>query len=128
MPEVKILLASDDFNQDYDSYYYQTEVRGSINDWEEISEEDLDWLRKYRHNLPVPFKGFKYIILVKDYLPLVERVNSIASLIEKEKIRIAEEEAKRAETNRRRAETKRKNKEEKERKLLEQLKGKYENG
>jgi hypothetical protein len=126
MPEAKILLATDSFD-DY-SHYYSSQLAGSITDWEEVTEEELDWLRSHLRQLPSPRCGLHYVLVVKDSETLQYRIQSIRLLIKEEKEKQEKERARREEINQRRQETKRKNKEEKERKLLEQLKGKYENG
>lgn len=123
MPEAKILLATDSFD-DY-SHYYSSQLAGSITDWEEVTEEELGWLRSHLRQLPPPRYSLHYVLVVKDSETLQFRIQSIKQLIEEEKEKQEKERAKREEINRRRQETKRRNKEEKERKLLEELSKKY---
>ena len=125
MPEVKIVLASEAYEEDYGNYYHRAEIKGTISDWEEISEEELTWLRKYIHEIPTPWKFWHYIILVKDDVPVMARLDSIKGFIKDEKKKQEEKRLAKEEINRKRQETKRKRQEEKELKELERLKEKY---
>lgn len=121
MPEVKILLVSD--NNPF--YIDDPFIKDSITDWEEVSHEDLQNLGKYKQYFPKLPDGYKYSILVKNFLPVKEAFTSIADVIEKAKKEAEKETAKREAANRKRQETKRKKQEAKERAELERLKEKY---
>jgi len=126
MREAKILLATNSSGDQFN--YYRSELIGGITDWEEVTEEELSWLRQYLPTLKPPLYGFHYILIVKDEQTIQFHLESIRKLVIAEKERQDKEKAKKEEINKRRQETRRKNQEEKERKLLEQLKGKYEDG
>jgi len=122
MQEVRMLLFT---NSSGDSWrYYESELAGIVTEWEEITDEELEWLTKYIRELEAPY-GLHYVLVVRDYTSAKYHIDSIRHLIDEEKTRIEAEEIKRKERAIRTAETKRKNKEEKERKMLEQLKAKY---
>ena len=87
MPKVKILIATETSQYEYDDYYTQHILRQGITDWEDISEEDLDFLQKNRYNI---IDREKYghdaypIVLVQDDITLVDRISSIREFIKKQ--------------------------------------------
>jgi hypothetical protein len=122
MPLVRMLLFT---NSSGDSWrYYSSELAGIITEWEEITDEELDWLAKYIKELEAPY-GLHYVLVVQDAATVNYHIDSIRHLIDAEKARIEAEEAKRKERAAKAAETKRRNLELKERAMLEKLKGKY---
>ena len=123
MPEVKILLVED--YRGYDNYLDDPFIKDSIVDWEEISQEDLNNLVKYKDYFPKPPTYFRYVILIKNFLPVKEAFTSLTDVIEKAKIEAEKETQKKEEANRKRQETRRKNQEAKEKAELERLKEKY---
>ncbi len=125
--EIKIILVEDVY-RDIDDYSGSAVVKESISDWETVSNEDLDFLRKNMYivarKVPV---GFRPVLITKDPMRIAERIESVREEIAKLK---AEQEAER--------ERRRKKQEEQERKkllktkkteleLLAELKKKYEN-
>lgn len=134
MPKVKILIATDS-SSDYDDYYSRTILRQGITDWEEISEEDLAFLRNNLYHI-VDRNVYGYsatpILVVQDEVNLVQRIASIkdAIRIENERRAAAEEAArKKREAAKLKKELAKKAKTEAaELALLNALKEKYENG
>lgn len=125
MPKVRLLLFT---NSSGDQFrYYSSELAGVVTEWEEVTDEELEWLTSHIRKLEAPY-GLHYVLVVEDLATTKYHIDSIRKFVEEEKAKQVAEETRRQEINKRRQETKRKNKEEKERKLLEQLKGKYENG
>lgn len=126
---VKILLGRDVGQYLDDDYYGRSIIQDSISDWEEISDEDYKFLKANFHML---FKSLNAdynlspFLIVKDNIPVIERINSIKKELDKERARQlayeAEQEAKRADRARKRMLKKAKD----ERALLEELKAKYE--
>lgn len=124
--EIKILLV-DDMYDDID-YNTSSVIKESISDWETVSDEDFEFLRKNMHVIArkIPI-GFRTVIIAKDPLRIAERIESVQAEIDRLK---AEQEAER--------ERQRKAQQERERKkllktkkseleLLAELKKKYEN-
>lgn len=87
---VKILL----MQELSDDYYSQKLIRDSITDWEEISEEDLRFLRNNLHRIYPPHGEFVPCIITKDDEPILERISQLRAAIEKEKRQQEEREAK----------------------------------
>jgi hypothetical protein len=124
---VKIVLSQEISLDDYGDYYSRNIIRDSITDWEEVSDEDykflcsnLIWLFKTVHAA-----GMKPCLLVKDELPIIQRVQSV-----KDEIRRYEQEKRQAEEKieQERAERVRKRllkKASSELELLKQLQDKY---
>lgn len=111
-----------------DDYYGSSVIREGISDWETVSNEDLEFLRKNMHIVArkVP-DGCRPVLITKDPVRIAERIESVREEIAKAK---AEQEAER--------ERRRKKQEEQQRKkllktkkteleLLAELKKKYEN-
>jgi L-lactate utilization protein LutC len=122
MPRVRLLLFT---NSSGDQFrYYSSELAGVITEWEEVTDEELEWLTTHIRKLEAPY-GLHYVLVVEDLATTKYHIDSIRQFVEEEKTKQEAEENKRKERARKTAETKRKNKEEKERKLLEQLKEKY---
>jgi hypothetical protein len=122
MPLVRMLLFT---NSSGDAWrYYSSELAGIVTEWEEITDDELDWLAKYIRELDAPY-GLHYVLVVQDAATVKYHVDSIRHLIDAEKAKIEAEEAKRKERAAKAAETKRRNLELKERAMLEKLKGKY---
>jgi hypothetical protein len=131
MPKVKIFIASDS-STDHDDYYSRVVLRQGITDWEEISDDDLVFLRENLHYIVDPKKyGYSAIPLIisQDEYNIIERIDSI-----KDRIRIetdrrnAEQEAarKKREASQRKKELAKKAKTEAEElALLDALREKY---
>jgi hypothetical protein len=82
---VKIVLAQDISLDDYGDYYSRNIIRDSITDWEEVSDEDFNFLRG---NLSWLFRsvqdaGMTPCLLVKDEQPIVQRIQSVKDEIRK---------------------------------------------
>ncbi len=122
MPNVRLLLFTDSSGDQF--RYYSSELAGVITEWEEVTDEELEWLTTHIRKLDAPY-GLHYVLVVEDLATTKYHIESIRQFVEEEKAKKEAEEAKRLERNRKIAETKKRNKEEKERKLLEQLKEKY---
>lgn len=127
--QVKIILSKEVLTS-YDDPYNYTLIRDGITDWEEISDEDYDFLR---WNLSYLCKTYNEeygnlvpMIIVKDDKPVLDRIESIKDFIEqlktKEAERKAEEERKKAEKAKKRMMKKVAD----ERALFEQLKEKFD--
>ena len=117
MAHVKLVLSTD-YCDDYHSHEY---ISQSITDWDEVTEEELIFLVSNYKKLSL-WKPYTYpILLIKNSTPVEELLVNIKDLMAKQ----LEESKKRKAAVEKAQETKRKNKEEKERKLLEELKGKY---
>lgn len=127
--QVKIILSKEVITS-YDDPYNYTLIRDGITDWEEISDEDYDFLR---WNLSYLYKTYNEeygnlvpMIIVKDDKPVLDRIESIKEFIEqlktKEAERKAEEERKKAEKAKKRMMKKVAD----ERALFEQLKEKFD--
>lgn len=125
--EIKILLVEDLYN-DIDDYNTSAVIKESISDWETVSDEDFEFLRKNTAVIDrkIP-SGYRAVIVMKDPLRISERIESIQAEIDRVK---AEQQAER--------DRRRKKQEEQERKrllksqktelaLLAELKKKYEN-
>lgn len=125
--EIKILLVEDLYN-DIDDYNTSAVIKESISDWETVSDEDFEFLRKNTAVIDrkIP-SGYRSVIVMKDPLRISERIESIQAEIDRVK---AEQQAER--------DRRRKKQEEQERKrllksqktelaLLAELKKKYEN-
>lgn len=123
MPEVAVILAEKNIytRSKEKSFYFEK----FITDWETISEEDYHELRNNMNLLKPPY-GYQYTIITRIDIPAIELLDSIKDKIaarkaeEEEKHRIKSERAKLA------AEKRKKKQEAEERKLLKQLKSKYE--
>lgn len=120
---VKILLIQ---HIDCDDYYSQSIIRESINDWEEISDEDFQFLKQYLTRvIDVPY-GFSATLVVKDNVPVVQRINSVKELIATEQAAEAAAKAKRDKAAQERQQARMLKKAASELALLEELKKKYE--
>jgi hypothetical protein len=122
MPEVKIILGTE-----YVDPWNTTILLDSITDWEEVTDEELEYLQHNLYKITTWPTGLFPTILVKDVVPISIRIESIKNKIKEDLEHKKEKERRNKEAQEKRLATKQKNKEEKERKLLEQLKGKYEN-
>ena len=121
MPEVKIILGTE-----YVDPWNTTIILDSITDWEEISGEELEYLKENIYKISTWPSGLYPTILVKDEIPVSNRIESIREKIKEELNKKKEQAIKNKEAQEKRIATKLRNQEEKERKMLEKLKGKYE--
>ena len=88
MPEVKIVRVVEGFYDSYGDDAYHT-IRSSITDWETISEDDLQLLQANMYRLQQHYGGSDYLrLVVKDTLPVVERLSSIREWIAEERAKI----------------------------------------
>ena len=118
MPQVKIVLVKD-FEGNQDDYNSTSSILvDSISDWEEINDEDLNFL-EYNLSRLFNYGPYRPIIVKKDIVPVYERVKSIKDMIQKEQDRRQREEE--AEIKRKEAKSK-KTKLQRFEKLQEQLK------
>jgi hypothetical protein len=105
---VKVILAQEIQLDDYGDYYSRNIIRDSITDWEEISDEDYEFLRKNLYHLfnTAADPGLRPYILVKDEVPIVQRIQSVRDEIrkfeEQKRKRQEEDERKKAERARKR--------------------------
>ena len=123
MRQVRIVLVDDSYYDNYSNESIYT-IRDSITDWETISEEDYDLLRKYHHKLEQQC-GRKAIILEKDPKSVKERIDNIQAWLQEQKDLEEQEKRKREEAARQRALKKMLKKSQSELALLEELKRKY---
>lgn len=135
MPKVKLaILTTANYSDSFDDYSIGV-IRQGIIDWEDISDEDYDFLcrnRGYLLNKVLKIPDNSSVLIIKqdeESIPL--RISSIRELFDKmEKDRIEEEKAriakKEAASRKRKLKKEAKTKEE-ELALLDTLKAKYEN-
>jgi hypothetical protein len=132
MPLIKLMLVEGHYCRDgWGDGETQYRLGRDVTDWEEVSAEDLAFLRKYRHQLKTAiWPSYDYnselVIVEQDNVPVTQRIaelrTSLKAQIEKE-----EAAAKRAkELAAVRKEQKRLQKLAQEKKTLELLKAKYE--
>lgn len=124
MPKIKLLLVEETY-YDYDDNYNAAVLRSGITDWEEVSQEDYDFLKRNKFRLK-SVDGSNILIVSQDSIPILKRIQDIKDEIQKE-IDKAEEEKnkkkKKAEENRLKKIAKT---EAQEKELLNILKTKYE--
>ena len=124
MPKIKLLLVEESY-YDYDDNYHEAILRSGITDWEEVSQEDYDFLQRNKFRLKNAVAS-NIIIVSQDSIPILKRIQDIKDEIQKE-IDKAEEEKnkkkKKAEENRLKKLAKT---EAQEKELLNILKTKYE--
>ena len=92
---VKILLTRDVI-LDQDDYYSRKIIQDSISDWEEISDDDYNFLRNNLSRLYKPYQreyDLVPMLVVKDDKSVLDRIESIKEFIEQEKVREAKEKA-----------------------------------
>lgn len=118
---VKILL----MQETSDDYYSQKLIRDSISDWEEVSDEDFQFLHKHLHSIFPYSNGFTPMLMVKDDKPLVARIAQIKQVLDREKAKQDAERAKREEAKRAREKAKMLRKMASERELFEELSKKF---
>lgn len=97
MPKVKIVLTSES-GSDYDDYYSQQIIRQGMTDWEEVSQEDLDFLLRNKWRIVDRQKHGPYVhpmVVVMDDEPVLDRIASIKEFVRKEEERQKKEEAER---------------------------------
>lgn len=114
MIKVKLLFTSYRGDDSYDEYFIVDDT-----DWEEIEEEDLDFLKKnvwkFGRNRS-PYRDLEPKLVVQDKTPITQRLRDLKKIIEIEKKKELEEKKKREE----------KQKERKEKRLLREAKSKQE--
>lgn len=124
MRKVKIIryVGDYDFNDDYHW------VARDITTWDEVSDQDfkslIGWVNK--KNTETYHHEVKYLLLEQTNLDLKECVADYLKMVEEEERKRAEEKAKKEEAKRIKFAKKQKLKEDEERRLLEELKSKYE--
>ena len=121
MPKVRIILV-EDYEYDYDRY---SEIVSSITDWEEVTEEEFDFLRNFLYKLKDWPSYSKPKLLRLDDQPISYRISNLRETMKETLERVKKEEEKKKATVRKAAETRRKKLEEKEKAELERLKKKY---
>lgn len=127
--QVKIVFASTNYYGDDDVNW--DEVRSSITDWEEISNEDLALLKAWLPTL-IPASvfppGFEPKILIKDPKPISDRLLSIRELIDARKEKEEADKRRREEAKIKKQLAKNAKTEIAEKELYEHLKSKFEKG
>lgn len=119
---VKIVLVE----ETSDDYYSRKIIRDGLTEWEEISDEDFELLRynvrllyDYKHNL-------EPMLVVRDDVPVVERLKSIKDALAKEKAKQEADKRKREEAKLAREQARLQKKLGTEKELFEKLKAKFE--
>ncbi len=128
--KIKIVLTQNiDVSSDED-YSSINIIRQGITDWEEVSQEDYDFLISNLWRMHLDYKDLSPTILVQDDVPVIQRINSIKERIQEEKIKQEKEKAARQAQKDRRAAERQAKKElltiESEKAMLEYLKKRYE--
>lgn len=125
MPKVKIVLS-----HEYSTDDYSTSVMGGgICDWEEITQEEVRFLRANLHKIDFGYgHNLSPVVIVQDEMKVMERIDSIKAVIAKEqenqrRTKEEEERRKREKALKRQAKT-----EAEEKALLATLEEKYRKG
>jgi len=118
---VKILL----MQETSDDYYSQKIIRDSISDWEEISDEDFQFLQKHLASIFPYNNGFMPLLMVKDDKPVLSRIEQIKKVLDREKEKQDAERAKREESKRAKEKARMLKKMASERELFDELKKKF---
>lgn len=119
---VKIVLVQ---NIDCDDHYTQAVIRESINDWEEVSDEDFVFLEKNLYRIVDAPYGFYPKLIIKDHVPIAQRIISVKTLIAEEQAAQAAEKDRKRAAEQARQQKRMLKKAESELALLEELKKKY---
>ena len=119
---VKIVLVE----EPSDDYYSRKIIRDGITDWEEISDEDYDLLRYNVKRLYDTEYNMEPMLIVKDDVPVIERLKSVKDAISKERAKQESEKRKREEAKLAREQAKLMKKVNSEKELFEKLKAKFE--
>ncbi len=124
---VKIVLAQEISLDDYGDYYSREIIRGSITDWEEISDEDFKFLRNNMYHLfsSAADAGLKPHLLVKDEVPIMQRIHSVRDEIRKYEEKKRQQQEKLEQEKADRARKRMLKKAQSELELLQQLQEKY---
>ena len=122
MPQVKLILVERKYAFDLEYEYFILD--SVVTDWDEISDENLNWLQQNKHKFKTP-KGYWYALLIKPELTVNNELVSLQEFVDNERKNLEEAERKKKEATRKRKETMEKNKREKELKLLKELESKY---
>lgn len=119
---VKIVLVE----ETSDDYYSRKIIRDGLTEWEEISDEDFELLRynvrqlyDYTHNL-------EPMLIVRDDVPVVERLKSVKDALAKEKAKQEADKRKKEEAKLAREQAKLMKKVASEKELFEKLKAKFQ--
>ena len=93
MPLVKILITTGEYDRDHDDYRYH--YSKDLTNWEEVSDDDYQFLKKYADLLPYKDKTYtdRVIILSQDDVLVTDR---IAELRERLKDQLLAEQAHKA--------------------------------
>lgn len=124
--QVKIIFASND----YDEINWDR-VQSSLIDWEEIDEEDFKLLKLYLYDLvpdDIRRAGFVPKILVKDPVPVMERIYNLKELLKARKEKEEADKRKREEARLKKQLAKSAKQELSEKELYEHLRSKFEKG
>lgn len=133
MPKVKLLITTSVASYDeYDSYSADI-IRAGLTDWEEITDQEYEYLESKKYYLGQALKlrsGEEIVIMKQDDRPVIERISSLTAFIKKlEDDRVKEEAArlkKKEDAALARKLKKQAKTEAEELALLEQLKAKHE--
>lgn len=120
---VKILLAQ---SFDVDDYYSQSIIRDSISDWEEVNDDDFNFLKSNMYRIIEIPHGFSPILLVKDHIDVKVRIAKVKELIAEERAKESAEKARKDKIKKDKEIAKRLKQADNEKALLEELKKKYE--
>lgn len=119
---VKIVLVE----EASDDYYSKKIIRDGISDWEEISDEDFELLRYNIRRLYDNNHNLEPMLIVRDDVPVVDRLKSIKDALAKEREKQEAERRKKEETKLAREQAKLMKKVNSEKELFEKLKAKFE--
>ena len=119
---VKIVLVE----EASDDYYSKKIIRDGITDWEEISDDDFELLRYNIRRLYDNNHNLEPMLIVRDDVPVVDRLKSIKDALAKEREKQEAERRKKEETKLAREQAKLMKKVNSEKELFEKLKAKFE--
>ncbi len=130
MPRIKVIFVEDYNGDDYGNY--DSRIVDSTTSWEDVSEEDYQFLRNNMHMVLAEFtKGYssvRPVLIREDEMSVARRIESVKEALERQK---AKREADAAALKKKQddaAKKRKKKAEERERRDFERLKAKFENG
>jgi len=126
MAKVKIVLLHERYYSDDDYSSTQRILGESLSDWEEITDDELKYLREHLYKLNFGITRYPTIV-VQDDIPVRDRITSIKELVKKERAKAEAERRKNEKEKAERSAKKAAKTREKELKLFKEFQEKYGN-
>lgn len=80
MPKAKLFLS----NTNVHSRYEESVISQGVSDWEDMTDDEINFIQGNLYKLPVPFEGFVYVLIIQPETTILDAIKDIKKAIQDE--------------------------------------------